>query len=74
MSDKQTSLGVIRSEDIYPLTVFYKLSGLGAHAVRQARRNGLRVREVGNRSYILGNDFYQFLGGQPQEDDMHDDT
>lgn len=74
MSDKQTNLGVIRSDDVYPLSIFQKLSGLGAHAVRQARKKGLRVRDCGNRSYILGIDFYRFLDSQPQEDDMHDDT
>jgi len=74
MSDKQTNLGVIQGDSVYPLSVFQKLTGLGSHAVRQARKKGLRMRDVGNRSYILGNDFYRFLDSQPQEDEVNSES
>ena len=56
--DTQT---VIRPGEIYPLEVFKKLAGFGAHAMRQARRNGLRVRRVNGRAFVHADDFARYL-------------
>ncbi len=50
----------------YPLPVFLKASGVGAHAVRQAdikaRSEGMAlVRELGGRKWILGKDWSALL-------------
>ena len=37
---------------VYPLAVFREITGLDAWALRQARRNGLRVVKVGRRHFV----------------------
>lgn len=46
----------------YPLDEFARRSGLGRHALRQARRNGLQVIRLGNRAFVRGKDFNEHLG------------
>ncbi len=53
--------GAIRADECYPLDVFARVSGLGRHALRRARRDGLVVRRVGLRSYVLGADWMTYL-------------
>jgi len=48
----------------YSLDDFKRRSGMGAHALRTARRkkeNPLVVRRVGRRGYVLGSDFIEYL-------------
>jgi hypothetical protein len=45
----------------YPLTAFSRISGLRKHAIRSARRKGLRVRYVGGRAFISGDDWLVFI-------------
>lgn len=52
---------IIRAGEAYPLPVFKRISGLRDAAMRAARRNGLPIRKVGTRSYILGDDWLRFL-------------
>jgi hypothetical protein len=62
------TLGVIRRDEIYPLPIFKRLSGLSDWAMREARKKGLSVRGAGNRKYVLGDEWYQYLatvGGHP---------
>lgn len=56
-------LGVIEAASTYPLPLFKRLTGLSDHALRQARRRGLKVRRSGRRRYVCGADFQQFLTG-----------
>lgn len=51
----------IKAGEAYPLKVFQRISGLQDGALREARRNGLPVRRVGIRSYVLGEDWLNFL-------------
>lgn len=52
---------VIRADECYPLPVFKKLTGMGAAALREARRKGLPVRRIGLRAFVLGRDFMEFV-------------
>jgi len=48
----------------YSLDDFKRRTGMGAAAIRTARRHAespLAVRRVGRRSYILGDDFIAYL-------------
>jgi len=53
--------GVIDGDKAYALRAFQQLTGMGTAALREARRNGLTVRRVGLRSFILGRDFLDYL-------------
>lgn len=55
------ALGPISGNDAYPLELFCQISGLSTHAMRIARRNGLVVHYVGNRGFVRGSDFLEFL-------------
>jgi hypothetical protein len=57
----QTALAPLSSSEIYPLEVFKRRSGLDAWALRQARRNGLRVLTIGRRKFVRGSDFADYL-------------
>ena len=46
----------------YPLPEFERRSGLGRHAMTQARRKGLKVCRLGGRVFVRGADFNAFLG------------
>lgn len=51
---------VIQADAAYSLEQV-KALGLGTCALRTARRNGLAVRRVGRRSYVLGRDLLTYL-------------
>lgn len=53
---------VILADASYPLAVFCKRTGMGADAVREHRRQGLKVRRAGNYLFVLGKDWLEFLG------------
>ena len=57
---KKTS-SCIQSGVVYPLAEFERITGLKRHAMRQARKQGLRVCRLGNRAYVRGEDFSEFL-------------
>ncbi len=61
ISRKSDALGPIANDQTYPLETFKRLAGLSHWAMRQARRNGLAVRTVGNRRYIRGADWSSYL-------------
>ena len=54
-------LAPIQDGTTYPLPEFERRSGLGRHALAQARRRGLKVCKVGGRAYVRGSDFNKFL-------------
>ncbi len=51
----------IQSGTVYPLEAFKRLTGFGNHAMRTARRNGLKVRYVGGRGFVDADDFHAYL-------------
>ncbi len=63
-STKAPDLGSISADESYPLPVFQRIAGLSAWAMRQARRDGLKVRTVGRRKYVMGRDWHDHLSKQ----------
>lgn len=55
--------GYILAEALYTLDEFQRRLRLGEAAMRAARRQGLRVRKVGRRKYVLGRDALQWIEG-----------
>ena len=62
-------LAPIQNGVIYPLPEFERRSGLGRHALRQARRKGLKVCRIGGRAYVRGDDFNAFLSSLEESKD-----
>ena len=58
-------LGVIRSDEVYLLAEVRRRLGWQEHAVRQARKAGLRVRRFGRQDFILGHDLLVFFSELP---------
>lgn len=58
-------LAPIESGCTYPLDEFARRSGLGRHALREARRKGLKVKRLGGRAYVRGDDFDEFIASLP---------
>jgi len=54
-------LGVISTNELYPIQLFKNLTGLSDWAFKRAQRRGLKVRRVGRRRYIRGEDWAAFL-------------
>ncbi len=61
MSTQTPGPGEIRADCAYPLEDFKPRTGMGVAALRTARRNGLIVRRVGRRAFVLGRDFIAYL-------------
>lgn len=53
--------------DILPLRVLATRLGLGPAALRTARRQGLKVRKIGRKKFVLGRDLVAFLGSRECE-------
>ena len=53
--------GVVDPERLYTLVAFKEIMDLGKVAMQRARRAGLKVRYVGNKAYILGEDYIQYV-------------
>jgi hypothetical protein len=51
---QRPGLGPVEPATVYPLADLQARTGLGAAAIREARRNGLRVKYMGGRAYIKG--------------------
>ncbi len=63
------SVPAIEANVSYPLASFCQITQLGKHALRSARREGLRVRYVGSRAFIDGSDWLDFV--RTKGDDAH---
>ena len=59
-STGQADLGPIRADTLYPLSDLKSRAGLGVSALRKCRRNGLPVRYIGRRGFILGKDLIEY--------------
>ena len=68
MANSSRDLAPIEDGVTYPLPEFERRSGLGRHAMAQARRKGLRVHRLGGRAYVRGQDFNEFLARQQDSD------
>lgn len=55
------TLAPIESDVCYPLPVFMDITGQGRVALKTARENGLPVRKIGNRKFILGRDWLEYV-------------
>ncbi len=53
--------GLVTADSLYTLPEIQERLKLGQHAMRQARRAGLRVRRIGRRGYVLGRDVMAFV-------------
>lgn len=51
----------IEPQTLYSLEEFKQVSGMGAWALRMARKAGLKMLQVGNRKFVRGLDFIDFL-------------
>jgi hypothetical protein len=55
----------ISRDTAYPLADFGRLAGMNKAAIRSARRGGLAVRYVGNKPFVLGSDWLDWLATRP---------
>ncbi|QDT44281.1 hypothetical protein Pan241w_43890 [Gimesia alba] len=58
------STGQIEPQTLYSLEEFKQVSGMGNWALRQARKAGLKMLKVGNRKFVKGQAFINFLDSQ----------
>ena len=61
MNGRLKTDAVICADKAYGLATFQTLAGLGTDAMRECRRQGLPVRRVGRRSFVLGADWLRYL-------------
>jgi len=64
MHDLSQSNAAIDPTKVYTLDEFKRISGMGNAAMRSARQHSkhpLKVRKVGNRSFVYGQDFIDFV-------------
>jgi hypothetical protein len=54
-------LGPIIPDQLYPLTALCERVGLGKTAMRSLRRQGLKVKYVLGRAFVLGADFISLI-------------
>jgi hypothetical protein len=59
--------GAIVSDALYRLDEAAARLGWGGHALRAARRRGLKIHRCGKRGYVAGRDLLDFItkGGSP---------
>ncbi len=53
---------------VYPLDEFKRRTRLGDFAMRQMRRKGFPVRQVGCRRFVLGDDWIKWLSNRNDDD------
>lgn len=51
--------------EIVPLSELAVRLGLGVSAIRRARRQGLKIRKIGRKKFVLGRDLVAFLESRP---------
>lgn len=56
--------GRIEPQTLYSLEEFKQVSGMGNWALRQARKAGLKMLKIGNRKFVKGQAFIDFLDTQ----------
>jgi hypothetical protein len=53
--------GAILPDAVYRLDELAARAGWGGHALRAARRRGLKIHRHGKRGYVLGRDFIDLV-------------
>lgn len=69
---ERTATGVVRTDEVYPLDVFRKRTGLESAALAAARERGLPVIWVGRRRFVRGSDWHRWLGEQASQSAQRD--
>ena len=59
-------LAPIVADAVYPLSDFKRRTGLEASSIRKMRQQGLVIRRIGRRSFVLGSDFLAWCENAPQ--------
>lgn len=54
----------IEPQSLYSLEEFKRVSGMGSWALRSARKAGLQMLQIGNRKYVKGSAFIEFIEAQ----------
>ncbi len=62
----------LRAGTLYPLRLFMRYTGMQKAAMRTARDNGLKVRRVGTRAFVLADDFFAYLDSLQERTDSND--
>ena len=57
----RAKLGPIRADELWPKPALSARLGLGEHALREMRRQGLRTIRCGRCVFVLGSDLIAFL-------------
>ena len=65
--------GFVTADSLYTLAEIQERMKLGQHAMRQARRAGLRVRRIGRRAFVLGRDLLAFIESAAEKEGPHAD-
>ena len=65
--DRADGLRPIEPGTLYPLAEFQRRTGWGRHAIRKARGDGLTVHRAGNRAYVFGKDFIDYVTAGPED-------
>lgn len=52
------------ADEIVPLSDLQARLGLGASAIRAARRRGLRIHRIGRKKFVVGRDLIAFMEAQ----------
>jgi hypothetical protein len=64
MTAEKAAPGFVDQWSMYTLAELQERLGLGAHAWRTARKEGLPVRAIGGRKYALGRDVIEWVGSK----------
>lgn len=57
---RSDALGEIRPDILYRYDRIKEAAGLGDHAMRQAKRRGLKIIALHGRQFIFGRDFIEY--------------
>jgi hypothetical protein len=58
------TLAAIRADEALTVPDFLSRTGLGQKSLRKAKAQGLPVRRIGRRCYIIGRDWLDYLARQ----------
>ena len=60
-SEQRSAPGFIAADCLYTLSEVKARLKLGDAALRRARRDGLKVRQIGRQRYLLGRDILEYV-------------
>ena len=67
LTDAVACPSLIERDALYHEAEFRSRMGWGRHAMRTARRQGLKVRYLGGRAYVAGSDFFSYLDAMDRQ-------